>query len=307
MIETGDFEVPVYAAVEQVRGGKLVPAYSDEGERLSLKDRDSGTEFGLLRVPAGQSLSNRVPVPISPKTSYQLVAADGNGLELGPIPLSWSRNGPRLRLAATPAEQSAPAADVGATVGVYMTYQGRSAVPGQPIPVSIRAPGSVRVDSPSPLTIKAGTRIADGPLSSSRSVEDATITFSEPSYATSCTVRVRFTIPWTYYALAFVCGGFSVLIARRQDLAAMWWWVMAVEVLIGGVVAVALYLAVLSAWVRSTTGSRLGLDVTTAMLIGLAGGLLGLMIFDLVIGAIRTSFEARVRSGGQAPPASDRP
>jgi hypothetical protein len=173
--------------------------------------------------------------------------------------------------------------------------------------IRVLSNSSVRVGSPSPLTIKAGTRIADCRLSSSGSVEDATITFSEPIYAMSCTVRVRFTIPWPYYALAFVCAGFAVLVARRQDLSAMSWWEAGVEVLFGGVGAVALYMAILSGWFRSMTGARLGLDVTTALLIGLAGGLLGLTLFDLVIGAIRTISEARALSEGQAPSAPDGP
>jgi hypothetical protein len=309
--DSGAFEIPVYAVAVRVRDGAPARMPSAQGVRLTLKDQDSGKEFEFLRIPAGQSLSNRLGVPITPRTSYRLVASDGKGLDVGPLLLSWPRNGPRLRLSATPAVQGVTGGGrIGAeaTVRVSMTYEGRPAVPAQPIPVSvsIAAPSSVRVVFPSPssssLTIASDARAAECRLASAGLEDDAWVTFSEPTYATSATVRVRFSFPRVHFALVFVSGGIGVLVARRRDLAASPWWRVGLEVLIGGAAAVALYWVILAIGLRSATGARLGLDVSAALPIGLAGGLLGLTVLDLVVGAFQTIFAGAGASEGQVPP-----
>ena len=140
--------------------------------------------------------------------------------------------------------------------------------------------------SPFPFAIEGDARVAHCHFAGRGSDgEDATITFREPVYATRCTVRVRFAFPWAYFALACTCGGFAALLVRSRDLAAMAWWRPAIEVVLGAAVAAAVYRVLLSSGFRSLTGARLGLDVMTPVLTGLAGGLLGLILSNLAVGA----------------------
>lgn len=110
-----------------------MPVAAKSTTSLTLRDLVANKELGVLRVPKGEAVTNRIDLTINTTNTYQLVA-EGKNRQVNHLTVRWATHGPALELAALPTEQevfATPGAK--ATIGVFLAYRERRITPLQRI------------------------------------------------------------------------------------------------------------------------------------------------------------------------------